>query len=188
MKRLLTFAALALAVTSACAADFGTKPQMNGPIKVDFVRQVVQNPGESKAEFINRTAVFLDNWVRENKEEACGQIASNADGNLSVVLVTVHSHAACGEPAGAVVEGYKWMGETIHVHPYFRSYVVSDADQRMGDGEIGRRIAIEPAHFSHMDYASGPGYLVTGGKLLYQNGVGTSKVVEESVNNEVAQR
>lgn len=175
MKRFLFAIAFGLGLVSgfARANDVPT-------VKMEFIQQVVQNQGESKSQFIDRVAVVLDKWIHDSKFEACGQLAANEAGNMSVVIVTVHAHGFCATPEGAVVEGYKWVGESIHVHPNYRWYTATDIDQAVVGAVPGSRVVVDPRTFSDGDYKDGAGYLVTGGRVLYQNGRGTAKVFLEN--------
>jgi hypothetical protein len=164
--------ALAFVVGAVKAAD--------GP-KVVLVDEIIQTQGQSYNDFLLGVGHELQDWAAKNQTEACGQLAQNETGNWSVVIVSENAHAACGEPQGALLKGYHFVGKTIHVHPQKRFYIVNNADESMGDTglSIGSRVQLEPEHFSKADIASGPGYLVTNGKLYYQHGADTETEVAD---------
>jgi hypothetical protein len=164
----------------AMAFAAGVVKANDGP-KVVLVDEVVQTQSESFDQFLIRTAEELQDWAAKNKTEACGQLAQNDAGLWSVVIVSENAHAACGEPRGALLTGYHFVGKSIHVHPQKRSYIVNGSDSAMGDTgiSIGMTVPLEPEHYSKADYASGPGYLVTAGKLYYQHGEGTAEKVAD---------
>jgi hypothetical protein len=173
-KVVLGFLGLMLAFVFGCAKA------ADGP-KVVLVDELIQTQTETQKDFLVRVGTELQDWAAKNKTEACGQIAANESGNWSVVIVTENAHAACGEPRGALLPGYHFIGKTIHVHPQKRTYIVNGYDEAMGDTglALGQKVPLDPERYSDADFASGPGYLVTNGKLYYQHGKGTEEVVAE---------
>lgn len=163
MKRLI-LATIALLASEACFAQH-----------VDIIGAYKSAPGQTEQQFAIEVGTTLQTWSAQTHEEACGQLTT--DGTLfAVVLVTEHSHGACGEPQGAILPGFHLIHKTIHVHPTITHYHTTPEDVAMGDPR-NVDITITQGVFSAADYATGPGYLVTDHKLLYQDHPNTQTVI-----------
>lgn len=156
-----------------------------------IVGNYTATPGESKDAFVLRVAEALKHWTDSTGTEACGVIARDATGALQVVLTTEKSQVVCLIPTSAPGGG-TLSGDSIHSHPtdggrHKVRLTTQDlaALREMGRGgfvDMLRRMDIrqvdaEPDTFSPDDYATGPGYLVVGSRLLYQHGQGTAAQV-----------
>jgi hypothetical protein len=134
-------------------------------------------PGESKEEFLLRLAAFQRGWTHYNGAEACGVIARKGD-TYSVITQTIDSQVECG--ARAIYAGWENTGETIHSHPEANAggrVHITPGTRRVSAALVGRmtHVQIRRHQFSEGDYASGCGYLVDHGALLYQCGKGTER-------------
>lgn len=126
--------------------------------KAEIVKEMESAPGESKAEFIVRVAVWLQGWTVKNNAEACGHIIT-MDGIYAVILQTQNLRDEC--LSSASYKGWTLTGENIHSHPHRRK---------------------TKAHaFSDTDYST-PGYLVDSNVLWYQNGKGTEIQIKDLRN------
>ena len=129
-------------------------------------------PEESFDRFMVRVAKSLDWFTRETQYEGCGLIMVNEQENAwRVRLTTNRSHIGCVMIDFQEV-GFKRLGPDIHSHPHLpEGAVANHADiQRRRDFECGSHLKVFDERFSETDFAHGPGYLVSRGRLLYQRG------------------
>lgn len=165
-----TLAALLLAAALPAAAN-------DTRIVLDFTSE----EGETKDAFVYRVATFMNGWTHYNGVEACGFLLQRGE-SYAVVVGTSDSQIHCDNTFGK--KDYENTGVTIHTHPTPRAdgkIKLTDRSRKfLGGAYDGRNFfAIERKQFSKGDYAAGAGYLVTEGVLLYQEGVGTRKVVAD---------
>lgn len=184
MRTFLVAVAL-LMLTPMAHADMARLSNRGEKVPLSEITTISQRDGESRESFLMRLGTWLNNYTTGTNEEVCGDMAQSPEGTLSVRLTTNHSHLACGL-TGRVVAGSTATGDSIHSHPVDERFKINDADRafmrdRIGGGQVARRANFdaEGRDFSPQDYAGGSGYLVAHGKLLYQNGHGTSRVVAE---------
>lgn len=170
MKRIITLICMIVLAGQAHAAD--------------RVNEMESQPGESKIAFLERVGTFLYGWTYSNGDEACGMIAE-LDGAYSVILTTSRSQIMC--ESSLIYHGWNSTGETIHSHPLTSAsgrIILTARTKELAGGKLDGRSYIKADRFAFSpgDYTTGPGYLVDNGKLLYQNGVGTSRTVGEVRN------
>lgn len=132
--------------------------------------------GESKDAFILRIAPVIDEWTAQNHAEACGAITVK-DGLYAVVITTQGSQVQCDSIM--VMKGWTAIGETVHSHsmPENKDGIlyITHATSVVSEGHLHQGERIRPVYgFSGGDYVTGPGYVILGRNVLYQNGPGTS--------------
>lgn len=150
--------------------------QAQGPqIKHVELGAVESREGESKSDFMLRTARYLDAFTRTTGHEACGSIASNEQGQWRVRLTTNRSQIACVlVDFDETQRGWEATGESIHSHPLMQYAFKANLQDTMltsmmGNGTVcGNRVRTDDFNFSDRDYDNGSGYLVARGRLLYQ--------------------
>lgn len=186
-----------LATLTGCVLGLGSIPAFGSEPEVFKVQAwevgtYTSTPGESHDAFVRRVAQALKAWTDETGTEACGPIEQAKDGTYSVQLTTEKAQTVCLQST-APVAGMAYTGDNIHSHPSAKNggYTVRLTGQdlvaleALGRGKLVddlrrfhiRTLHAEPDTFSDDDYASGPGYLVVKGRLLYQHGKGTAAVV-----------
>ena len=143
------------------------------------INEMVSSPGETKEQFVERIAIFLNGWTHYNGSEACGLLAKSDEG-YSVILGTLDSQMQCDSTM--IHKGFVPTGETIHSHqktdPAGRILVSDRTRELAGDALRGMRyLSPIKKQFSSHDYKAGPGYLVTDGLLLFQSGPGTRQEI-----------
>ena len=153
-------------------------------VMVSQLTTLQSRQGEDLESFVLRAGVLFRNYTATMGYEACGLILQNGSGQWAIPVVTNHSQVACALPEPDL-EGFTQTGMTIHSHPT-QSTVVSNAADRAfasirGKGSSPhrqhRRQSVNPNAFSSVDYASGPGYLVVGDRVMFQQGRGTEREV-----------
>ena len=112
-------------------------------------------------------------------------MAQSPDGErFGVRLGTSQGAMTCEMRRSNVPEGMTALRLSIHTHPHKRvvmptaSDVAFYAGTQASNGRMilrGRPEQVGGAYFSVGDYASGPGYLVSQGRVLYQEGKGTER-------------
>jgi hypothetical protein len=183
------FKTLAIAAFAVAAAFANVVAKADTTVQTWVLGTYTANAGETKDAFVLRVASVLKNWADTTGTEACGGLAKNADGALTITLITEKAQVVCvfspTAPAGTT-----YVGESMHCHPPMPTnpdgvIALTDTDKTilyaLGDHVNGKRSAhwvkAEPAGFSEPDYKGGPGYLVSQDKLLYQHGENTSTVI-----------
>lgn len=137
--------AAALATGTATAADTAAGT-------ASLVTTLRQSPPESKEQFLLRVGAWMADRQAETGHESCGSICQTSGGELAVMLFTSQRSHWCRMNFACPLSHPHMTAETIHSHP------VSP-----GGGS-----------FSRSDYRLGPGYLVRGRRMYYQNGPGTA--------------
>lgn len=175
IKTLNLFVAAALAVTPSLHAH---ETMMNASLRAlpfESIAQVESTQGETIHTFLLRVAPLLATYTHKTGDEACGVIGKDpSTGLFSVVLGSSKSQIGCLAGRAGILPGYTWTGETIHSHPESRTLEMGPNDKAYAKAT---RTADPYAHsffgspngFSRADFTGGPGYLVAGGELLYQN-------------------
>lgn len=161
-------------------------PEMQGTIEVKALGTLESRGGEEKIEFLKRVGRTMESYTTATKQEACGIIIERtgrqgmAEGRWVVPMVTQMSQIACATVMTIPYDGTP-TGESIHTHPSFErnQYIANQMDVKFFHGLHGKRIQrgkrmtlnrAGGAAFSSTDFASGPGWVVDGGQLLFQNG------------------
>lgn len=170
--------ALAL-VASLFAAPVAAAPTLQ------HVAELVSEQGEPLEDFVLRIAPVLDRYTHETGFEACGMVAQSADGErFGVRLGSTKGAMTCEMRRSNVPEGMTALRLSIHSHPHKPVVMPTAADVSFYAGtqasngrmiQRGRPERVGGAFFSVGDYASGPGYLVSEGRVLYQQGKGTER-------------
>lgn len=174
---------LVFAAVSANAAEQLNAGSLQNSVPSDTLATLVSGPEENKYTFLEKVGKFLQNYTKQNNFEACGKIAVNgATKTFSVIVTTNHSHIGCLN--NEIQDGYADTGETIHSHPNTEVFRVNAVDRVLLGYKFPLnkmlRGQIHPDNFSDEDFQK-PGYLVAAGKLLYQHGIGTTRVIKESL-------
>lgn len=132
----------------------------------------VSEDGEELSSFLQRTASVIADFTKRTGYEACGAIASN-DQKFSLKLFTDSVPHGCAIRTSEVMEGFSFIGETIHSHPH-QSILNIDRKARAWSEAYGQRIQADSIRndgrggFSKLDLSNAiPGWLVAGGKLHF---------------------
>lgn len=138
-----------------------------------------QTKDETKEQFVVRVGRELLNFSTITNYEGCGGLAIKAADLHSVSLFTNLSHKGCVILSTNVMSDYKATAAHIHSHPVKGSVVFNRIDELFVRGKIeaGRVVDIKVEDFSENDYSIGPGWVVADGKLMWQNGKGTEKII-----------
>lgn len=172
MKTLLS---TALLLTAFAASAHEVDMKAAAGVEITDVAVMESNEGEGRTAFVKRVAERLEAFTTETGHEACGWVAVGGKSAFSVRIVTMGSQIACGAPKAMVAEGYVATNDTIHSHPQARNLLLTKLDLTLTNVKVAnRRFTAEPCKFSDADY-SNSGFLVTCGKVFYQNGRGTEK-------------
>ncbi|MGX5730923.1 hypothetical protein ACWKWK_10370 [Pseudoxanthomonas beigongshangi] len=171
-------AALILCALAAMAPAFAAP-------SLTHVAELVSEQGEPLEDFVLRIAPVLDRYTHETGFEACGMVAQSADGErFGVRLGSTKGAMTCEMRRSNVPEGMTALRLSIHSHPHKPVVMPTAADvsfyagTQASNGRMilrGRPERVGGAYFSAADYASGPGYLVSEGRVLYQQGKGTER-------------
>jgi hypothetical protein len=129
--------------------------------------------GEGHDAFLVRVGSSLAAYTKKTGFEACGYVATK-DGGWSVHLSTNRSHFNCIDINFDHNPAVVTTTETIHSHPNMGSFIVATAQDKAlnpmnGALAPGNKVPVYSRDFSDQDFQRGPGYLVTHGKLMYQN-------------------
>jgi len=170
------FVFVVLAALAALPCFAGTK-QIQA--KAWPVATHVSEAGEDKTAFLRRVAVAAQAWTAETGFETCGMVATDGQ-RWGLRLITLRSQVDCVFAPGVAPEGMHTTSETFHTHPRasVSGYLKLTAETRTSLKSLGERsppsgVQVENDNeFSARDYAAGPGYLVTNGRLLFQGGRG----------------
>jgi len=138
-------------------------------------------PGEAKEVFLLRIAPEVAAWTAENQAEACAFVATDGE-RWGLKLITLRSQFDCVFAYGVAPEGMETTPETFHSHPPADGggYITLTESTKaaalaLGDPSLRRvrQMRVENrGEFSERDFDAGPGYLITNGRLLFQNGRG----------------
>ncbi len=171
-------AALILCALAAMAPAFAAP-------SLTHVAELVSEQGEHLEDFVLRIAPMLDRYTRETGFEACGMVAQSPDGErFGVRLGTSQGAMTCEMRRSNVPAGMTALRLSIHSHPHKPTILPTAADvafyagTQAANGRMvlrGRPQRVGGAFFSSGDYASGPGYLVSDGRVLYQEGKGSER-------------
>ncbi|WP_296246279.1 hypothetical protein [uncultured Stenotrophomonas sp.] len=182
------FSIVVLFLFSFCsqAQDEGSIPKRgieSGAVQAKAwpVATYVSEPGEGKEAFLLRIASPVQEWTQSNEAEACAFIATDGE-RWGLKLITLRSQFECVFAYGVAPEGMTTTRETFHSHPPTNSggYITlteatKAAAKALGDASLDRikmmRVENE-GEFSERDFKAGPGYLITNGHLLFQDGRG----------------
>lgn len=168
--RLVVFFVLVLSSIPALAQSRASLPEGRGQVPVDRVSTLVSREGEDKVAFLQRVGGLLAAYTDATGFEACAQVCASPQ-RTGVVVTSSRAHAYCAVaqrcPGGLVA-----TSESIHSHPQAAVYVVNENDVVFSGfrDRKGQRKRTTPEQFSDTDFDGGPGYLATGGKLMYQSG------------------
>lgn len=144
-------------------------------------------PGEKIDDFVLRIAPILDAYTAEHEVEVCGVVGSKYDGSLGIILGTINASVTCSFDRNRVPEGMFTLGWSVHSHPNAKKVKVTDIDRllakRSGSPAFETLAKNQGARgFSLQDFQV-PGYLVAGGKVLFQDGIPKSVRVIGKLEN-----
>ena len=186
MRSFIVFLAAALLLAaSPVSANNMVVGERGERVMVSQVTTLHSRPGEELEDFVLRAGVLFRNYTAAMSYEACGLILQNGEGRWAIPVVTNHSQIGCAMPTPTLA-GYSMSGMTIHSHPTEHTITANAADRTFSSTRPGerqnaqrqqRRQTVNPHVFSAIDYASGPGYLVVGDKVMFQRGRGTERDV-----------
>lgn len=172
---------LAALILGAFAA---TAPAVAAP-SLTHIAELVSEQGEPLEAFVLRIAPVLDRYTRETGFEACGMVAQSPDSErFGVRLGSTKGAMTCEMRRSNVPPGMAALRLSIHSHPHKPTILPTAADvafyagNQAANGRMvlrGRPQRVGGAFFSTGDYASGPGYLVSDGRVLYQEGKGSER-------------
>ncbi|WP_303636565.1 hypothetical protein [Stenotrophomonas tuberculopleuritidis] len=181
MQRFI-FMVLALLACGQAWAHGGSSPK---PVSAKAwpVATYTSELGEAKEAFLLRIAPEIAAWTEENQAEACAFVAkAKGEDRWGLKVITLRSQFECVFAYGVAPEGMETTSETFHSHPptskggYIKlTEATRAAAVALGDASLRgvREMRIENGgEFSERDFDAGPGYLITNGRLLFQNGRG----------------
>ena len=177
------FAILAVLCLPAHAqrVSFGDGGRQVSVVKLETL---IAAPNESDEQFLLRAGLTFRDFTSASGFEACAQLCHSPEGLAGLLITTNSSHIGC-----AVVDrcplGMLPSGLTIHSHPQQPNYLVNEADRvflaarhpEQAIGKRSRRTVSIQAGFSFYDYQWGPGYLVDGNLLRYQEGPKSTRII-----------
>lgn len=185
--RALIILAICLSIALPAAAQVARLGNRGERVPVVQLPTLSQRNAEAHSDFLVRVAGWMHNYTSGTNEEVCANICASPDGALSVRLLSNKSHLACGL-MDMCAPGSSLTADSIHSHPLDENFRINDADRAfLRDRSPGRNInrhasfTANAEEFSSFDYDNGPGYLVAKGRLLYQSGRGTTRVVSENI-------
>jgi hypothetical protein len=152
--------------------------------KAWIVATLTSEPDEDHDAFLLRVAHYMQRWTDTNNAEVCGYLASDGT-RWGVRLTTLKSQLTCISSKQVVPDGMIASGENIHSHPSAGEHGTLSTSMdtkrvaRAFREQVGRVIRPSPG-FSKDDFDAGPGYLVADGKLSYQAGEGTVRILGET--------
>lgn len=149
-----------------------------GQISYQHLFTETSAPGETLDAFVLRIAPRLRAFSNETGFEACASLASDGE-RFGAVVGTNLGHTVCVNFHAKVPAGMTFTGETVHSHTHAARYRANKSDRLvLGPGtRLGQVVhGGKPDEFSDEDYAA-PGYMVSTGRVLYQAGKGTERVV-----------
>lgn len=142
------------------------------------------SPGEELDAFVVRIAPIFDKFTAEHEWEACGELAKSSDGRYGIVVGSVQAALSCITSEENVPDGFVAIGQSVHSHPRTRTVrpTASDLALQRRTGFRGlpyREVESNKAarSFSIPDFNADPGYLVTAGRVLHQQGLKTVRTM-----------
>lgn len=185
MKTSLFAVLVFLIATVAQAGQSVSVGSLRAKVPVEMVTIVISTEGESKEDFLRRAGGLLEGYTERTGFEACASVCQSPT-RTGVFITSSKAHAYCAAvdrcPSGDMVT----TGESIHSHPQQTRYVVNENDAIFSNFRYkrGERRNGDPDRFSDLDYAGGPGYLITNGELRYQQGEGKERVIGPTIKPE----
>lgn len=180
MLRRLVIALLVLGLSLPALS--APAPQPTTTVSWTLLSVVRGSPGETLDEFALRVAPFMDKYTAEHEVEVCGQISQAENGAYAVELGTIGASLTCAIEHTRIQPDTVAIGVDIHSHPNSPKVRPTDVDRflaayqhRPAYREVERNYGRNG--FSTMDFNNGPGYLVAGGKVLFQSGPKTVRSV-----------
>jgi hypothetical protein len=133
---------------------------------------------ESLESFLLRAGGILEQFTERTGYEGCGSIQQSVIHkplHYRIRLTTNLAHAACALMA-LEEPGFERFGPDLHSHPYLPKGTLTNAQDFFYNPDIpcGTFVQIYDKLFSLRDLRRGPGYMVSRGLLLYQNGSAAS--------------
>lgn len=146
-----------------------------------MVSLLVSKPAESRNDFLLRAGGMMAAYTQMSGFEACGQVCVGE--RTGIVITTSQAQGGCAVVDRCPGANMLPIGQTIHTHPQMRHYKVTRADAILSNFKhrVGVRVSGDPGKYSDTDFEGGPGYLVTEGKLLHQQGRGTETIIGELI-------
>lgn len=148
-----------------------------------YLTTIKQSTHETPDQFLVRVGMYLRDYTAQSGFEACGSICTSDTGQ-SIMLFTGKSQVMCPISFGCEGEQYTLSPKTIHSHPANWRVVLNDLDaqllnerRRVFKKKPGRAMSFSPNRFSPDDYDLGPGYMVNGDRLWFQEGKGTERIL-----------
>lgn len=148
-----------------------------------YLNTIKQGANETPDQFLVRVGMYLRDYTAQSGFEACGSICTSDEGQ-SVMIFTGQSQVVCPISFGCEGEQYTLSPKTIHSHPPSWRVVLNELDaklvnekRRLFKKKAGNAMTFSPSKFSPEDYDLGPGYMVNGNNLWFQEGKGTARLL-----------
>lgn len=181
MTRSLALITALLGTLLSSSANAGRASLEGGraQVPVEIVTIMVSREGEDHEEFLRRAGGLMAAYTDRSEFESCARVCTSG-ARTGLFITTSKAHAHCGL-SDRCPGGFTPTEDSIHSHPQVSSYTVNEVDAAFSGfrDKRGTRKHARPEAFSTYDYASGPGYLATGGQLIHQRGRKTDRVVGE---------
>ena len=159
----------------ACPVFGSTAPQQ---VVVDTL---LQDDHETSLQFFHRVTQTLRGLTQTTGHEYGGQLCSAPHGRLGMFVSTSNQRMYVHPVYGCPLQTPNMLGYIIHSHPepgLSISFVINDKDKdKPFKKQFNYMSAKGQRRFSNSDYKLGPGYIVAGRYLIYQQGHGTECVV-----------
>lgn len=148
-----------------------TGPGLAEPVAVERIDAVMSRPGETKEAYLLRAGSALAAYTSRTGFVGCGRIWANPESNAwGVQLTSNHSHVGCVLTSETVGHDGWNPVEMIQSRSSKASFVVSRSDRLFLHEEAGVGETWHNDEPSRQDLPAGPGYVVSQGRLLYQDG------------------
>lgn len=130
--------------------------------------------GQDLQSFMAQVGRSFEHYTRQTGHEACG-VVGQRNNQWAILAFSDGVQRGCSMHHQEVVSGFSSTGQTIHSHPDSGSIWLTERDRawnrHYGQQVHTRSLALRPG-FSPSDLRAGPGWLVQGGALHYQDGSG----------------
>lgn len=140
-------------------------------------------PNETLDAFMLRVAPVLDKFTAEKEWEACAAIGKTPDGQrYGFILTSSQAALGCLVYTEALPAGMVSANVSIHSHPGTREVYPGYMDRQIMAMRGMKVVQAEMKNqgrsgFSPEDFDAGPGYLVAGGNVMFQEGRGSVRRV-----------
>lgn len=160
-----------IALAPANATQRFSLPNGQNSVPVIQLAAMVSRPGEGKQEFLLRAGANMSAFTEQTHVETCSIIYQSPDKGHALLITTSGSQLGCAY-LESPMHGFTATDETIHTHPSRKSGSITARDRLFLGGEARGAMSgeFEPNRFSEADYDMGPGYMVSGDTVRFQDG------------------